>query len=216
MNLKETFNKLCDKFKEFDLRYWLRKFYKKLKGKKIFVTGRPATGKSTLTDFIKDGYYKNIDRESTLTAETYDIKWNELSDNFKKITDDAIHDVQINNKVVEYIKQNDIVFWLFNAKKIFNNEDSAEINKIKSEMKFFNDHVKNKTFIAIGTHIDYIKGFDKNENKIIKELKSNIHIQEIQDRCPNLSNIEYMSLHNKYIEKYVKQLIKTLLKGEKS
>jgi len=222
MNLKETFNKLCDKLKEFSLRHLLHKLYKKLKlkGKEILVSGRRGTGKSTLTDFIKDGYNTNKKREFTLITESYDIKWEELlSEDFEKVTDCKGHDY-IDNEEISRVDKAKIILYLFNVKTILSNEEEQEIKQIKAELKILNKHlnncVKNKKFIAIGTHIDCIKGFDKNENKIIKELKGNIHIQEIQNICPNLSNIEYMSLHNKYIEKYVKQLIKTLLKGEKN
>jgi hypothetical protein len=194
--------------------------YKKYNGKSILVTGRPTTGKTTLTSFIKLGYNTIVQRRQTTKEQTYEIQWEELvSEDFKKITDCRAHVAnEIEQAEINEVNKADVILYLFNAKTILNNKEEKEINRIKSELKTLNDYVENKKFIAIGTHMDYITGFEKNEDKIINKLKNNINIKNIQCDCSNLFEIVYVSLNEKYIGKHIKRVLQVLIdinsKGE--
>lgn len=194
--------------------------YKKYNGKSILVTGRPSTGKSTLTSFLKLGYSSIIERKQTWYEKTYEIQWKELvTEDFKKITDGRSHVAnEIEEAEINEVNKVDVILYLFDAKTILNNKEEKEIKYIKNELKLLNDYIKNKKFIAIGTHIDCINDFDKNENKIINELKNDINIKNIQCDCSNLFEIIYVSLNEKYIGKHIKRVLQVLIdvnsKGE--
>jgi len=169
-------------------------FGEKVAGKKIGILGLPQSGKTRLTYFLKEKEFpKEVNQ--TMANKDYDVNKDisvRLADlNIDVITDSRSHQGESDYKKEEEILTNcDIILYLFNASKCFNDPEGKDSKKyfktgIKKEINTYLDIIKimekkekelsikkSRIFLLIGTHRDMIKGaIDKeSESKIVSLL----------------------------------------------
>ena len=105
----------------------------------------------------------------------------------------------------ENIKDSDVVLYLFDLEKALINKNKSDYREdVENEIILYRDYCKeyNKPLIAIGTHLDKIKGFNDKQlvpgSDLINEIRKEDFIKKILTIVNN--EICFVSLTDDYIE----------------
>ncbi len=177
------------------------------KGKTISVGGMMESGKDCLSNFMAykkkpSSYY----HEQTNYTQVIDDGTNPDWTGFKKIINFRHFYEKGNFKEEgENIKDSNVVLYLFDLEKALISKNKSDYREdVENEIILYRDYCKeyNKPLIAIGTHLDKIKGFNDKQlvpgSDLINEIRKEDFIKKILTIVNN--EICFVSLIDDYIE----------------
>ncbi len=173
-------------------------------GKTISVGGMRGSGKDCLSKFmayqVKPSSYSH---EQTNSTEVLKDVTNPNWTGFKKIMNFRhFYEQGKFKEESENIKDSDVVFYLFDLEKALISKNYIE--DVENEIILYRDYCNeyNKPLIAIGTHLDKIKGFNNKQLVPSSDLINKIRKEDSIKKILTIVNNEicFVSLIDDYIE----------------
>jgi hypothetical protein len=162
----------------------------RIRDKNILTCGQPTVGKTTLAKAL------GLDTEGVIDCDGGQTIFYSANRKGKKI---GVHDINITDgrsKICnessdkKYFLEADIIFYIFNAKKVLDNDEDL-IGRIKTEVKMYRlwtekEQNKKRIIIALATHLDEIEGFSKETFKRMNSFAARLEDKAVIKDCLKL------------------------------